>query len=103
MSYKWIKNGSKLDNNPDFDYKIENTDDESHLRLKNLNRGDSGNYSCIASNAFGSDIQTSILYIKGLIKTINFNYKIFKYNMFLLLLRDLCPKYANNSYLGLFM
>ena len=64
MFYKWIKNGLDLIN--DQGRKIENTRFDSHLLLENVNQGDSGNISCIASNAYGSDIQSTILYVKGL-------------------------------------
>ena len=45
---------------------IEESEDVSVLKISNLRSSDSGNYSCFVSNAFGSDVQSSILIVKGL-------------------------------------
>ena len=66
INYKWIKNGVNLGNLKS-NSEIENILDMTLLNLKNVKRSDHGNYSCIASNAFGSDIKSTILHIKGLV------------------------------------
>jgi len=65
--FQWNKNGITLSNNPESKFKIENNDDNSQFRIEKLNRSDSGNYSCIARNAFGTDIQSTLLIVKGLL------------------------------------
>ena len=65
--FQWIKNGITLTNNPESNYKIVTNDDNSQFSIKSLIRSDSGNYSCIARNEFGTDIQSTLLTVKGLI------------------------------------
>ncbi len=65
--YQWNKNGLSLANNPESSYKIETFEDNSQFVIKNVDRSDSGNYSCIARNAFGTDSQSAQLIVKGLI------------------------------------
>ncbi len=64
--FQWNKNGINLLNNPESSFKIETFEDNSQIRIKTVNRNDSGNYSCIARNEFGSDIQSTLLVVKGL-------------------------------------
>ena len=45
---------------------IENSEDDSVLKITDLKASDSGNYSCIAENSFGNDVQSSTLIVKGL-------------------------------------
>jgi len=63
--YQWNKNGLMLSNNPESNYKIETFDDYSQFAIKSVDRSDAGNYSCIVRNAFGTDIQTVVLFVKG--------------------------------------
>jgi hypothetical protein len=63
--FQWIKNANILANSPESDYKIENNDDYSLFTFKNVDRTDSANYSCIARNASGTDIQSALLIVKG--------------------------------------
>jgi len=66
--FQWSKNGITLSNNPESKFKIENFEDMlySQFSMKIVDRSDSGNYSCIARNAFGTDIQSTLLIVKGL-------------------------------------
>ncbi len=66
MFYQWTKNGQTLANSPQSDYKIEIYEDHSQFVIKSVDRSDSGNYSCIARNAFGTDSQSALLIVKGL-------------------------------------
>ncbi len=68
MFFQWNRNGVVLANSPESKYKIDNYEDYSQFSLKSVHRSDSGNYSCIARNAFGTDIQSALLAVKGLIK-----------------------------------
>jgi hypothetical protein len=64
--FQWNKNGINLSKNPESSFKIETFEDYSQIRIKTVDRNDSGNYSCIARNEFGSDIQSTLLVVKGL-------------------------------------
>jgi hypothetical protein len=64
--FQWTKNGQLLSNSPQTHYKIENSKDVSEFLIKNVDRNDSANYSCIARNSFGEDIMHSKLLVKGL-------------------------------------
>jgi hypothetical protein len=68
LFFQWIRNGQTLVNSPESEYRIENNDDYSLFSIKSVDRSDSGNYSCIVRNAFGTDLQSALLTIKGLIK-----------------------------------
>ncbi len=65
---QWNKNGITLSNSPESKFKIENNEEMlfSQFAIKSVDRNDSGNYSCIARNAFGTDIQSTLLIVKGL-------------------------------------
>jgi hypothetical protein len=67
--FQWNKNGINLSNSPESNFEIEINDDKlySQFSIKSVRRSDSGNYSCIARNAFGSDIQSTLLIVKGLV------------------------------------
>jgi hypothetical protein len=66
LFFQWSKNGQILSNSPQTRYKIENFEDHSFLKILSVIRTDSGNYSCIARNAFGTDSQSTMLLVKGL-------------------------------------
>ncbi len=68
LFFQWIRNGQTLTNSPESEYKIENNEDYSHFTIKSVDRNDSGNYSCVVRNAFGTDIQSALLVVKGLIQ-----------------------------------
>ncbi len=61
-----------LVNNPHSSFKIETFKDNSQFGIEKVDRNDSGNYSCIARNAFGTDIQSALLIVKGLKNFISF-------------------------------
>ena len=65
--FKWNKDGVELATTHRLKYKIDNSEGESLLKIDNINRSDQGNYSCVAGNAFGSDIQSTVLSVKGLL------------------------------------
>ncbi len=66
LFFQWSKNGLILNNSPQTNYKIENSEDQSIFKIMNVIRADSGNYSCSVRNAFGTDSQSAILIVKGL-------------------------------------
>jgi hypothetical protein len=68
LFFQWNKNGNILANSPESEYKIENNDDYSLFAIKSVDRSDSGNYSCVVRNAFGTDIKSALLDVKGLIQ-----------------------------------
>ncbi len=68
LFFQWSKNGNILTNSPESEYKIENNDDYSLFTIKSVDRSDSGNYSCVVRNAFGTDIKSALLHVKGLIQ-----------------------------------
>jgi hypothetical protein len=67
LFFQWNKNQQTLANSPESEYKIENNDDYSLFSIKSVDRSDSGNYSCVVRNAFGTDIKSTLLIVKGLI------------------------------------
>ncbi len=67
LFFHWNKNQQTLANSPESEYKIENNDDYSLFSIKSVDRSDSGNYSCVVRNEFGTDIKSAILYVKGLV------------------------------------
>ena len=69
LFFQWSKNGQILTNSPQTNYKIDNSDDFSQFIIKNIDRSDSGNYSCIVRNAFGEDVKYSQLLVKGLMSS----------------------------------
>ena len=59
--FEWFKNSKPLKPNPDVNYKIENSEMLSTLKIIKIDLNDVGNYTCIAKNTFGSDSQTIYL------------------------------------------
>jgi len=69
--FEWLKNGHILPFGAN--YQVESSEDDSLLTIFKLSPNDSGNYSCVAKNQFGSDSQSTLLSVKGLSETINWN------------------------------
>ncbi len=67
LFFQWAKSGQILSTGPQTNYKIDNSEDQSIFKIISVIRADSGNYSCAVKNAFGSDIQSAVLIVKGLI------------------------------------
>jgi len=74
LFFEWSKNGKSLKASPDVNYKIESSDRFSTFTIAKIDRNDSGNYTCIVRNAFGSDSQSVLLSIKGR----NFCFKLYQ-------------------------
>ena len=63
LKFEWRKNGLPLSSNEH--YRIETSDEDSGLTIDRVDPFDSGNFSCIVSNTFGSDSQSTSLLVKG--------------------------------------
>ncbi len=70
LFFEWSKNGQSLKANPDVNYKIENFDRYSTFSIAKINRKDTGNYTCLVRNAFGTYSQNVYLAVKGMISFI---------------------------------
>jgi hypothetical protein len=70
LFFEWSKNGQSLKASPDVNYKIENFDRYSTFSIAKINRKDTGNYTCIVRNAFGTESQNVYLTVKGMISFI---------------------------------
>lgn len=64
--FEWQKNGQSIFSNRSDRYRIDSSEDSSSLTIFALNQFDSGNYTCLARNEFGSDSQTNSIAVKGL-------------------------------------
>lgn len=68
IQFEWLHNDALIDPNS-LHYRIESTQEDSLLIIERISSNDSGYYSCIARNDFGSDrLQTEII-ITGLIRS----------------------------------
>lgn len=63
VQFKWLHNGIEIQSH--VKYKITSTVASSTFLVGQIEATDIGNYSCIASNAFGSDRQTEIVFMEG--------------------------------------
>ena len=64
MLFDWFKNNQKLESISTH-YKIENSGEFSVFSISNVSKIDTANYSCVVSNAFGTDSQTVIFSVRG--------------------------------------
>ena len=69
--FEWNKNGQKFSGTTNV--RMENTNHYSLLTMTGLTSADSGNYECIAKNAYGSASTTTQFVIKGLTKSMLIN------------------------------
>ena len=74
--FEWHKNGIPLSPEKEIRnfsyplasvYRIETTEEDSLLVIDNLSIYDSANYTCVVRNHYGSNIQFTVLTVKGLI------------------------------------
>ena len=65
LFFEWTRNGQTIKSSPDVNYKIESFERFSTFTIEKIDRRDVGNYSCVATNALGTDIQSSVLTVKG--------------------------------------
>jgi len=61
LTFEWLKEGVHLTNSK---YRIANDEDFSLLKIDTISAKDAGNFSCKASNAFGSDKHVFDVHVK---------------------------------------
>ena len=70
LVFKWLKDGHDIEKDShrfDMDrYSIEKKSSFTQLTVNDVSISDSGNYSCVVTNAFGLDSQWSQFDVKGL-------------------------------------
>lgn len=66
LDFRWYKDGPELGPISWGRLSIDSRATFSQLTLHNLTANDSGNYSCVASNQLGYDLQWTVLTVKGL-------------------------------------
>jgi hypothetical protein len=71
LFFEWSKNGQSLKANPDVNFKIDSFDRSSTFSISKIDRKDTGNYTCVVRNAFGTDFQNVLLTVKGMMSLIN--------------------------------
>ena len=63
INFEWFKNDKLI--KPNSHYRIDTSEDESHLTIDRLSKNDNGNYSCSAKSQFGFDKHSTQLIVKG--------------------------------------
>jgi hypothetical protein len=66
LFFQWFKNDRILVPNPESNFRIDTSQENSNLIIAKLHRSDSGNYSCLVRNTFGSDSQSVLLNVRGI-------------------------------------
>ncbi|CAG2107019.1 unnamed protein product [Medioppia subpectinata] len=56
LFFEWTQNEHQIKSSPDVNYKIENFEMFSTFTIKNIQRSDSANYTCLVKNAIGSNM-----------------------------------------------
>jgi hypothetical protein len=73
LFFQWYKNEQILVSNLESNFKIDSSAEYSNFIIAKVHRSDSGNYSCLVRNTFGSDSQSVRLNVRG-IEFIRFEY-----------------------------
>lgn len=63
VKFKWMHNG--LDIHSHSKYKISSSAASSQFFIGEIEASDIGNFTCIASNAYGSDSKTEVVFMEG--------------------------------------
>lgn len=63
IDFKWMHNGKEV--NSHHKYKISNSKTNTYFSIGEIQAFDIGNYTCIASNAYGQDSKTGSVIIEG--------------------------------------
>ncbi len=66
LFFQWYKNDEILVSNPESNFRIDSSADYSNFIIAKVHRSDSGNYSCLVRNPFGSDSQSVRLNVRGI-------------------------------------
>ena len=66
--FEWLKDGNQLlaSTSPQPQVKIDYQEETSFLLVKGITIQDSGEYTCIVKNVYGTDSTTTQLIVKGL-------------------------------------
>lgn len=64
MQFKWMKDGQDIVESSNIE--MQSVKDSSILFIESVNAKSSGNYTCIVSNAFGSDKFSAVLTVTGM-------------------------------------
>ena len=72
IKFNWKKNGHLVKSNKGLE--ISQTSISSILTINPVKASSSGNYTCEASNTFGTDSHTANLIVNGIIKLLNYPY-----------------------------
>lgn len=63
MQFKWMHNGNDIHSHSK--YKISSSAASSQFFIGEIEASDIGNFTCIASNAYGSDSKTEVVFMEG--------------------------------------
>lgn len=63
VQFKWLHNGKEVHSHPR--YKITTSEASSQFFIGKIQASDIGNFTCMASNSFGSDSVTESVFMEG--------------------------------------
>lgn len=63
FDFRWLHNGKDVEKHSK--YKISSMQTSSHIIIGAIQASDIGNFTCMASNAFGEDSKTENVYMEG--------------------------------------
>lgn len=66
ITFKWFKDNIEIKHGNQRGSIVDNKPSFSVLMIPELELKDSGNYSCVVSNAYGIDVQWTFLQVKGI-------------------------------------